>query len=61
MISKIMRPIVFIGETSTPENSAKMKLEKGVSSLAIEIKDNLKGNFYKNQSYKILFSKLFRK
>lgn len=52
MISKIMKPIIFIDETSTPENSAKMMLEKGVSSLAIGTKDNLKGIFTKTDLVK---------
>ncbi|MGI0057772.1 MAG: CBS domain-containing protein [Nitrosarchaeum sp.] len=43
MISKIMKPIIFIEETTTPENSAKIMLEKGISSLAIGTKDNLSG------------------
>jgi CBS domain-containing protein len=47
MISKIMKPIIFIEETSTPENSAKIMLEKGVSSLAIGTKENLRGIFTK--------------
>jgi CBS domain-containing protein len=51
-IRKIMKPIIFIEETSTPENSAKMMLEKGVSSLAIGTKDNLKGIFTKTDLIK---------
>ena len=47
MISKIMKPIIFIEENSTPKNSAKMMLEKGVSSLAIGTKENLRGIFTK--------------
>jgi CBS domain-containing protein len=52
MISKIMKPIIFIEETSTPENSAKMMLEKGVSSLVIGTKDNLRGIFTKTDLIK---------
>ena len=52
MISKIMKPIVFIEETLTPKNSAKIMLEKGVSSLAIGTKDNLKGIFTKTDLIK---------
>ena len=52
MISKIMKPIIFIEGTSTPENSAKMMLEKGVSSLAIGTKENLKGIFTKTDLIK---------
>lgn len=52
MISKIMKPIVFVEETLTPKNSAKIMLEKGVSSLAIGTKDNLKGIFTKTDLIK---------
>ncbi len=52
MISKIMKPIVFIEETLTPKNSAKIMLEKRVSSLAIGTKDNLKGIFTKTDLIK---------
>ena len=47
LISKIMKPIIFIERISTPEDSAKMMLQKGVSSLAIGTKDNLEGIFTK--------------
>ena len=47
LISKIMKPIVFVERTSTMENSAKMMLERGVSSLVIGTKDNLGGIFTK--------------
>lgn len=52
MINKIMKPIIFIEETLTPKNSAKMMLEKGVSSLAIGTKDNLRGIFTKTDLIK---------
>lgn len=52
MISKIMKPIIFIEETSTPKNSAKMMLERGISSLAIGTKENLKGIFTKTDLIK---------
>lgn len=52
MISKIMKPIIFIEETLTPENSAKMMLEKGVSSLVIGTKENIKGIFTKTDLIK---------
>ena len=52
MISKIMKPIIFIEENSTPENSAKMMLEKGVSSLAIGTKENIRGIFTKTDLIK---------
>ena len=51
-ISKIMKPIIFIEETSTPENSAKMMLKKGVSSLAVGTKENLRGIFTKTDLIK---------
>ena len=34
-ISKIMKPILFVKETTTMQESAKIMLEKGVSSLTI--------------------------
>ncbi|MCE9616993.1 MAG: CBS domain-containing protein [Nitrosarchaeum sp.] len=52
MISKIMKPIIFIEETSTPKNSAKMMLERRISSLAIGTKENLKGIFTKTDLIK---------
>jgi CBS domain-containing protein len=52
MINKIMKPIIFIEETSTPKNSAKIMLEKGISSLAIGTKDNIKGIFTKTDLIK---------
>ena len=52
MISKIMKPIIFIEGTSTPENSAKMMLKKGVSSLAVGTKENLRGIFTKTDLIK---------
>ena len=52
MISKIMKPIIFIEEASTPKNSAKMMLERGISSLAIGTKENLKGIFTKTDLIK---------
>ena len=55
IISKIMKPIIFIEETSTPENSAKMMLKKGVSSLAVGTKENLRGIFTKTDLIKYDF------
>jgi len=46
-ISKIMKPIVFVNEELTPQESAKMMLEKGVSSLTVGSEDNIKGIFTK--------------
>ena len=42
-ISKIMKPIVFVKEELTPQESAKIMLEKGISSLTIGSHDNIKG------------------
>ena len=47
MINKIMKPIIYVKETSTTENSAKIMLEKGVSSLVVGTKDNFRGIFTK--------------
>lgn len=52
MINKIMKPIVFVEETITPKNSAKMMLELGISSLTVGTKDNLKGIFTKTDLLK---------
>ena len=52
MINKIMKPIIFIEEALTPKNSAKIMLEKGISSLAIGTKDNIKGIFTKTDLIK---------
>lgn len=46
-ISRIMKPIVFVKEELTPQESAKMMLEKGVSSLTVGSQDNIKGIFTK--------------
>jgi len=46
-ISRIMKPIVFVNEELTPKESAKMMLEKGVSSLTVGSEDNIKGIFTK--------------
>ena len=46
-ISKIMKPIVFVREELTPQESAKMMLEKGVSSLTVGSQDDIKGIFTK--------------
>lgn len=52
MISRMIKQIVFVEETLTPKNSAKIMLEKGISSLAIGSKDNLKGIFTKTDLIK---------
>ena len=41
-ITKIMKPIEFVNQEITPENSAKIMIEKGISSLAIGEKENVK-------------------
>ena len=46
-ISKIMKPILYVEEGLTPQESAKMMIEKGVSSLTIGSEDNIKGIFTK--------------
>lgn len=46
-ISKIMKPILFVEEGLTPEESAKIMLEKGVSSLTVGSDENIKGIFTK--------------
>lgn len=52
MISRMIKQIVFVEETLTPKNSAKIMLEKGISSLAIGSKDNLRGIFTKTDLIK---------
>ena len=42
-ISKIMNPILYVNERTTPKESAKMMLEKGVSSLTIGSPEDIKG------------------
>lgn len=42
-ISKIMKPILFVKETTTMQESAKIMLEKGVSSLTIGSPEDLRG------------------
>jgi len=55
MINKIMKPILFIADNSTPEKSAEIMLEKGVSSLAIGTKDEIDGIFTKTDLVKYYF------
>ena len=47
-ITKIMKPIEFVNQEITPENSAKIMIEKGISSLAIGEKENVKTIFTKS-------------
>ena len=42
-----MKPIVFVKEELTPQESARMMLEKGVSSLTVGSEDSIKGIFTK--------------
>lgn len=51
-ISKIMKPILFVEEELTPKESAKMMIEKEVSSLAIGSPENIKGIFTKTDLVK---------
>ena len=51
-ISKIMKPILFVEENLTPQESAKKMIEKGVSSLTIGSEDNVKGIFTKTDLVK---------
>lgn len=52
LINKIMKPIVFVEESMTPKNAAKMMLELGISSLTIGTSDNVKGIFTKTDLVK---------
>ena len=47
-ITKIMKPIEFVNQEITPENSAKIMIEKGISSLAVGEKDEVKKIFTKS-------------
>jgi len=47
-ITKIMKPIEFVNQELTPENSAKIMIEKGISSLAIGEKEEVKTIFTKS-------------
>lgn len=51
-ISKIMKPILFVEENLTPFESAKIMIEKGVSSLTIGSEDDVKGIFTKTDLVK---------
>jgi len=51
-ISKIMKPILFVEENLTPRESAKIMIEKGVSSLTIGSEDNVKRVFTKTDLVK---------
>ena len=47
-ITKIMKPIEFVNQEITPENSAKIMVEKNISSLAIGEKEEVKTIFTKS-------------
>ena len=51
-ISKIMKPILYVDDNLTPENSARLMIEKGVSSLTIGSDENIKGIFTKTDLVK---------
>ncbi|MFB5648666.1 MAG: CBS domain-containing protein, partial [Candidatus Nitrosomaritimum aestuariumsis] len=46
-ITKIMKPIEFVNRDTTPEDSAKIMIEKGISSLAIGENEEVKSIFTK--------------
>ena len=47
-ITKIMKPIEFVNQEITPENSAKIMIEKCISSLSVGEKDEVKKIFTKS-------------
>lgn len=47
-ITKIMKPIEFVSQEITPKNSAKIMVEKNISSLAIGEKEEVKAIFTKS-------------
>ncbi len=47
-ITKIMKPIEFVNRDTTPEDSAKIMIEKGISSLAIGENEEVKSIFTKS-------------
>lgn len=47
-ITKIMKPIEFVSQEITPKNSAKMMVEKNISSLSIGEKEEVKAIFTKS-------------
>lgn len=51
-ISRIMKPILFIEEDLTPKESAKIMIDKGVSSLTVGSEGNIKGIFTKTDLVK---------
>lgn len=53
-ISKILKPIEFIDSKTTPNDSAKIMIEKRISSLAIGENDQVKGIFTKSDLVKVV-------
>lgn len=51
-ITKVMKPILFVDESLSPQKSAKIMIEKGVSSLALGNESELKGIFTKSDLVK---------
>ena len=51
-ITKIMKPILFVGESQSPEKSAKTMIENGISSLTIGSGAELNGIFTKTDLVK---------
>ena len=51
-ITKIMKPILFVDESESPEKSAKTMIENGISSLTISSEKELKGIFTKTDLVK---------
>ena len=51
-ITKIMKSILFAEESLSPQKSAKIMIEKGVSSLALGSEEGLKGIFTKTDLVK---------
>ena len=51
-LSKIIKPILFVKEDLTPEESAKIMIERGVSSLTVGSEENVKGIFTKTDLVK---------
>jgi CBS domain-containing protein len=55
-ITKIMKPILFVEESTSPQKSAKIMIEKGISSIAIGSDMDLKGIFTKTDLVKYYLS-----
>ena len=53
-ITKIMKPIEFVDKETTPKESAKIMIERGISSLAIGENEEVKGIFTKSDLTKFV-------